>query len=439
MKTPSSLEAWVVGADMGYGHLRAVHPLRHIAHQGVIVVGKNDAADEDERRLWARLLSVYELFSRSRAIPVVGKPLFSLLDRLLRIPSYYPIRDLSRSTFQVELLASSIRKGLCRGLLEKIEQRRLPLVTSFYAPAVAADAAGYDRVYCIVCDADLNRVWVAKNPEESRITYFAPCGRAAQRLRSYGVPQERIFLTGFPLPQELLGPGLRTLRSDLLQRLVRLDPRGRFRAYHGRSVQHFLGKDLSRVTAEAPLTITYAVGGAGAQKEFGARLARSLSRRIASGEIRLNLVAGIRRDVFEYFDQVRTHAGSAAAGIHVLYDERVGRYFEQFNALLRRTDILWTKPSELSFYTALGIPIVMSPTLGSQEKFNRRWLEEIHAGTRQEHPDVADQWITDRLQDGFFAENAWSGFLKGRKLGTAKILEVLSTGSCTPGDTPLTR
>ena len=439
MPTPPSHSAWIVGADMGYGHMRAVHPLRHIAYQGVIVVGRNDAADEQERRLWARLLGVYEFFSRSRAIPVIGKSIFSLLDRLLHIPSYYPMRDLSRSTFQVELLASSIRKGLCRGMLEKIEQKRLPLVTSFYAPAVAADAAGHERVYCIICDADLNRVWVAKNPEESRINYFAPCGRVARRLKSYGVPEERIFLTGFPLPQELLGTGLRTLKSDLLHRLVRLDPRGRFRAYHGRSVQHFLGKDLAKITSTEPLTITYSVGGAGAQKEFGGRLARSLHRRIASGEIRLNLVAGSRRDVMEYFESVRAGSGNAAAGIHVLYDDRIGRYFEKFNALLRETDILWTKPSELSFYTALGIPIVMSPTLGSQEKFNRRWLEELHAGTRQENPDYADQWITDRLLDGFFAENAWSGFLKGRKLGTVKILEVLSTGSCTAGDSPLTR
>jgi hypothetical protein len=424
---------------MGYGHMRAVYPLRHIAHGGVLVVGRNDAADEIERRLWARLLGGYEFFSRSRAVPVVGKSIFSLLDRMLRIPSFYPIRDLSHSTFQVELLASSIRKGLCRGMLERIDQKQLPLVTSFYAPAVAADAAGLERIYCIICDADLNRVWVAKNPEESRINYFAPCGRAARRLKSYGVPEERIFLTGFPLPQELLGSGLRTLKADLLRRLARLDPRGRFRAYHGRSVQHFLGRDLAQVTAGDPLTITYAVGGAGAQREIGASLARSFRRRIESGDVRLNLVAGSRRDVMEYFEGVRKSAGSAAAGIHVLYDNRIGRYFDQFNSVLRTTDILWTKPSELSFYAALGIPVVMSPTLGSQEKFNRRWLEDIHAGTRQENPEYADQWIMDRLQDGFLAENAWAGFLKARKLGTAKILEVLSTGAFKAGDSPLNR
>ena len=34
-------------------------------------------------------------------------------------------------------------------------------------------------------------------------------------------------------------------------------------------------------------------------------------------------------------------------------------YFNQFNRWLRDTDILWTKPSELVFYCALGIPILL--------------------------------------------------------------------------------
>ena len=46
-----------------------------------------------------------------------------------------------------------------------------------------------------------------------------------RRLRQYGVPDERIFITGFPLPRENLGgPGMDTLRADLLARLGRLDP-----------------------------------------------------------------------------------------------------------------------------------------------------------------------------------------------------------------------
>ena len=99
-----------------------------------------------------------------------------------------------------------------------------------------------------------------------------------------------------------------------------------------------------------------------------------------------------------------------------------------FNEALHETDILWTKPSELSFYCALGIPIVMSPIIGSQEKFNRKWLREIQAAMKQEKPDYTDQWLNDLLNRGTLAESAWDGFLKARKLGTFKIFKVLEKG-----------
>jgi hypothetical protein len=439
MNAPNDIRAWVVSADMGYGHRRAVHPLRDIAEGDVLVVGKNDGALDPEKHLWARALGGYEFFSRARGIPVIGRPTFGILDALMKIPSPYPIRDLSSSTLQVELLASSVRKGLCSGMLSKIEQKHLPLVTSFYAPAVAADMAGHDSIFCIVCDADLNRVWVAKNPWESRINYLAPCGRAAQRLKAYGVSEERIFLTGFPLPTELTGADLEILKKDLGQRLVQLDPRNRFWKMHGRSVEHFLGEENCGRTRTRPLTITYAVGGAGAQKEFGGRLVRSLDRKLKNGSARVNLVAGVRREVKEYFDGVRDTSGHQEQAVRVVYSESMEQYFEEFNALMHDTDILWTKPSELSFYAALGIPIVMSPTIGSQEKFNRRWLREVQAGIPQENPDYVDQWLYDALDDGRLADAAWSGFLKARKLGTEKILTVLKTGVCPRGDSPLKR
>jgi hypothetical protein len=436
--TPQPL-AWVVSADMGYGHQRAAHPLRSIAHQGIIAVGRDDASSPSERGLWSRLLGVYETFSRARGMPVIGKPIFNILDSLLHIPSLYPIRDLSRSTFQVDLLASLVRQGLGRGLLARIGDTHLPLVTSYFAPAVAADMAGYDRIYCIICDADLNRVWVAKQPWESRINYFAPCGRAAQRLRAYGVPEERIFLTGFPLPQELLGDELATLKQDLSRRLVRLDPERKFQTLHAPSVKHFLGVDLRDMTADGPLTITYAVGGAGAQKEIGGKIAASLRGRLERGEVRLNLVAGVREEVRDYFLDVVRRLPSAAASVSVHYAATIPDYFETFNALLHTTDILWTKPSELSFYCALGIPVVMTPTIGSQEKFNRRWLFEVQAGMRQENPDYTDHWLRDAVRDGRMAEMAWDGFLKARKLGTQRIIEVLTTGRHQRADSPLER
>jgi hypothetical protein len=39
-------------------------------------------------------LNAYESFSRVRGIPLVGKPIFGIFDRLGHIPEFYPIRML---------------------------------------------------------------------------------------------------------------------------------------------------------------------------------------------------------------------------------------------------------------------------------------------------------------------------------------------------------
>ena len=431
------LSAWVVSADMGYGHQRAVFPLKDIAKDGLITVGRNDGSSKKEQKSWKRLLNTYESLSRSRGIPFIGKPIFAMFDALMHIPEFYPIRNLSRSTYQVNMLEASINNGLCDGIMQKISTKQLPLITSYFAPSIAADMRGYEPVFSIICDADINRVWVAKQPWESRINYFAPCGKAAQRLRSYGVPEERIFLTGFPLPLDLVGNNLATVKSDVGQRLCYLDPEKRFWTNHRQSVEHFLGKKNCTFRNRRTLTITFAVGGAGAQKEIGGRIAMSVKDKLRNGTMRLNLVAGTRPEVFFYFRGIKTEIGSD--NIRVLYAETLHEYFQQFNMTMRETDILWTKPSELSFYAGLGIPIIMTPPIGSQERFNRQWLYEIHAAAAQKDPDYTHQWLFEMLNDGRLADMAWSGFLKARKLGTAQIMEVLETGKMTRSNSPLER
>jgi len=436
----SSKKAWVVSANMGYGHQRAIYPLKSIAEESILTVGSDQATSANEAKLWKRVLGAYEFISRAKGIPVIGNPVFGVLDTFLRIPSYYPLRDLSKSTFQVDLLESSVNKGLCSAMLDKIRTKNLPLLTSFYAPAIAADMKGFSSVYCIICDADLNRVWVAKAPWESKIYYFAPCGKAAQRLRAYGVPNDRIYTTGFPLPVELLGDTkLSTLKINLQKRLIRLDPAKKFLARHGKNVEFFLG-DTSKLKVESSkLTIMYSVGGAGAQKEIGKKIAVSLKSRILNGQIKLILAAGIKSNIAEYFQDVKKNISANNDNIELIYADNLNDYFDQFNNALHSTDVLWTKPSELSFYCALGLPIIMTSPIGSQEKFNAKWLYEVQAGIKQENPDYTDQWLFDLLNKGRFAEAAWFGFLKARKLGTYKIIELINTGKITFEESPVMR
>jgi len=432
---------WVVSADMGYGHMRAVDPFRGQADGGVIAAGDNSLAEAGERKLWRRYLRLYESFSRAKGLPVIGKQLFGLLDSMLHIPSLYPIRDLADTTFQVDMLEAQLKKGLGASIVRAISTKHQPLLTSFYVAALVADKAGHSPINCIICDADLNRVWVAKDPYESNINYFAPCAKAAQRLRSYGVPEDRIYVTGFPLSDDLLGGReLSTLKRDLAIRLKVLDPSGRFHTLHGKSVEHFLGADVdSVVTRERVLTITYAVGGAGALKEIGVSLMRSLTRQLKDHSVRLNLVAGTRGEVRDWFIEQRDTILGAEANVHIIYEESLEDYFTSFNEVIRNTDILWTKPSELSFYAGLGLPIVMTPTIGSQEKFNRKWLLEIGAGMRQEKPEYANEWLVSLIESGRFADMAWLGFLRARKLGYHNICDVISQGAFVRSDNPLMR
>jgi hypothetical protein len=164
-----------------------------------------------------------------------------------------------------------------------------------------------------------------------------------------------------------------------------------------------------------------------------------LKGKLKSNEVKLNLIAGTKSNVRDYFLEVKKETGAGDESINIVYSEDMFTYFRLFNEVMRDTDILWTKPSELTFYSGLGIPIIIAPSIGSQEKFNAIWLREIGAGIKQLNPEYLNEWLFDYLNKGLLAEAAWSGFLKVRKLGTYKILEVLETGRIKREESPILR
>jgi hypothetical protein len=444
---PSILKGkfWLVSADMGYGHQRAIYPLKALSRGGSILNANiSPEASPKERRLWKEMLHTYEFMSKAGKLPVIGNLLSKILDSLLFIPSFYPFKDRSGSTIQVKYLKLSIRKGLCNGILEQVKNPDLPVITSFYAPAIAAEMAGHEYVYCIICDSDLSRVWVAEYASMSRIIYFATGTVSSQRLLSYGVPERNILITGFPLPEELLGDrSLNILKINLSRRLKNLDTNGVFYGLYKHSVNAFLKPDekteIRSDTRKKCITITYAVGGAGAQKEIGRQITRSLAKKINAGEVKLNLVAGTRIEIRDYFIKVKDKIATNSENVHIIWAKDNESYFDLFNQCLHNTDILWTKPSELSFYCALGIPIIMTSAIGPQEKCNQRWLREIGAGIKQQNPENTDQWLFDLIKKGRIAEAAWNGFLKARKYGTFNIIDFLKTGTFASSNDPLKR
>lgn len=411
----------MVAVNMGYGHQRTAYPLKQFAREKE-VINANDyqGIPEKDRAIWESSRKFYEFISNFKRIPLIGKTAFSLFDKLQQIPAFYPHRDLSKPSFSLKRIFSLIEKGWGKHLISKLESKgaKLSLITTFFTPAFMAEHFNYPgEIYSVICDADISRNWVALGPQKSRIKYFVPDSWVVNRLKLYGVKEENIFLTGYPLPTENIGTEkMEILKEDLRNRLLNLDPKKEYFKKYKILIEGSLGGLPEK--PNHPLTIMFAVGGAGAQKEIGARIARSLAPKIREGKARLILVAGIRKEVKEYFDFVSNNISDR---IEVLFAEKIEDCFREFNQKLRTTDILWTKPSELSFYTGLGLPIIIAPPVGSQEDFNKKWLLSLGSGTLQENPRYSHQWIFDYLNSGRLAEAAMQGFMEAEKLGTYKI------------------
>jgi hypothetical protein len=416
-------QAWVVAVDMGYGHQRAAYPFRDIAYEGIITANAGAMVDPAERKRWKILQSLYEGVSRFNKVPVIGPWLWRTYDRFQAISPHYPFRDLSKPTLGSIRLDRLMRQGFGSSVVEHTREREdLPLLTTFFAIALAADHTGRKDVYCIVTDTDVNRIWAAREPAKSRINYLAPTPLNRQRLMQYGVPAERIYFTGFPLPQEIVT----NAAEDLRRRIPVLDARGAFRHGYGRMMDAELGP--APAAEERPLSITFAVGGAGAQAELARDILQSLSGALREGRMRLNLVAGVRAEVEKYFRRTIGELGletELGLSIHLLREPTKDEYFAKFNQLLRETDVLWTKPSELCFYAALGIPLIMSSPLGAHEERNLATVLRLGAGQREEDPRAAAEWLTDWTNSGLLALNAFQGYFHMPRMGTQNIKRLL--------------
>lgn len=418
-------KAWVVAVDMGYGHQRTAYPLKDLAFGGKVINANNyDGIIKKDKRFWHITKSSYEFISRLRRIPIIGLSIFLFFDSFQKILGYYPKRDLSKSNFAGKQIFSFIKKGWGKDLIEKLKKNPLPLITTFFTPAFMAEQLHYPNdVYCIICDADIARAWVSLEPKKNTIKYLVPNTWARDRLKLYGIKPESIILTGYPLPKENLGgPNLETLKKDVAYRLLNLDPSGKYRKIYAPLIKSYLGQ--LPTLPNHPLTIMFSIGGAGAQKEIALNIVQSLMPKIKAKELRFIIAIGIREELASYFtDNIKEVPFDG--WLKILSNNNMQEYFSQFNHALRTTDILMTKPSELSFYAALGIPIIIEPSIGSQEDFNRRWLTHIGAGLLQENPKYTSEWIFDMLGGGDLAEAAMQGFVEIEKLGTYNIEKII--------------
>lgn len=417
----------VSSAHMGLGHLRAAHALHRFIQQELFIEG-SEHHTQKEQKLWDEFKNAYYTMSVMGKIPVIGPLLATLLDKMEHIPPYYPRRNLAAPTPAVLYLEHCIQhRGLSHSLVEFCSGRPVHAVNTFYATASALATHGAaEKNYLVICDTDINRVWVPKNAKKSHIHFCAPCEKAYRRLIAYGVEREHITVTGFPLPVENIGSANEheIVRSDTQTRIGRLD------------VNRKLYKELNNTalaytpaSQHNPITLLFAVGGAGAQVELTDFILKGLKHSLRDGVFNLNLSAGINPLIVKKF-----HAAIARNGltecvgktIRIIHHTDAMQFFDLFNQSLRSTDILITKPSELVFFAGLGIPFLCTPPVGPHETENLRWLQEHHAGTPIRHKlQYMSEWLTDMLEDGVFAGMARDAYYRLPKDGTRNITDLI--------------
>ncbi|MGZ6125050.1 MAG: DUF6938 domain-containing protein [Myxococcales bacterium] len=391
----------VAAIDMGYGHLRPAAALADELGTQVLEMDAPPLGKARDKEFWDGVRRLYEPLTRISQLPFVGVPARGLLNAITAIPPLAPGADLSGPTQGTRWLRRAGSSGVGRALAEHLRKTGGPLLATFYAAAVLAEMHGAERLHCVVTDSDVNRVWAPQDSKDTKIMYFAPTELTRQRLQSYGVPSSRIGVTGYPLPGELVGRGGEKRKANLDSRLARLGGKG-----------------------EAPL-IVFAIGGAGAQVPLARQLIAGMERQIRAGTLRLALVAGRRPEVATALTAaLSAHGLEGRPGVELLFDPDVFGYIRRFNALLARTDALWTKPSELIFFAGLGLPIVAAPPVGMHEVANLRWAADRGAALEQGDPAAAGEWLSAWVKDGVLAHAAEQG-MRLPHAGLYEIADVL--------------
>jgi hypothetical protein len=420
-KTNNGSGPKVIAVEMGYGHLRAAHNVAESFGTEVMRMDLPPVAGPAEAALWRAALLFYTSVSQACDSPFVGRTARAVLDLVTGIPPLPQNGRIEPPNLLAHLADRLTSSLLCQGLRAQVSKDPSCFIATYPVAAMAARHIRGARVFCLVTDTDLNRAWVPPDPADACIDFLAPVPRVVDRLRSFGVPETRIHLTGFPLPARLVDQAY----SSLARRLHRLDPKRAFLDSAGPGV---VKHDWDQAPAEqTPITLTFAVGGAGGQTHYVGQILHSMRERILRGEFQINLVAGTRADVARIFGRMLQSSGLpiSQGGVKILSAHEPREYFRKFEDCLADTDILWTKPSELVFYAALGLPILLAPPVGGQEYANRDWILSHDAGIDMGEPSRLDEKLQKWLSEGKLAHIASNAYSRLDRNGLQRILGIV--------------
>ena len=173
----------------------------------------------------------------------------------------------------------------------------------------------------------------------------------------------------------------------------------------------------ARTESGAPVRYLITVGGAGAQRELIAATINHIARYVEAGQAALLVNVGDHRDVwdglvrdcpilgaatchFDNFEEVAAFSEAAldgtVEGVHAFYDSDIFGAVYATNLLMRASDIVITKPSELAYYP---VPKLMIKHVGGHEVWGAIRAAELGDGTYEMETTAEVCAMIDAFQD----------------------------------------
>ena len=347
---------------MGYGHYRISAAIASAANALGFVpywLDLNAYPDSTATKLISRQNDLYSLGSR-----------ISQRSKLFNSLVWEPINS---EGFRKLTYNASDQK--CSELMEPLLRhlpKNVPYIATHAWPAQAAVHAGFERVVNVIPDNWPMALHLAEGSIHTVQTPSAYLGykmlRGMDKKRVLKpMPEGSLFYTGHYVDHEMVV----NIESDCAARLERLRT-GAARRY------------------------LLSVGGAGAQQKLFEDVIRALIPQVEAGEAALLINVGDHRKVWDsivshipLLGDATAHFNDYAAakafieadefaGIQVFCDEDIFAAVYLTNLLLRKCDVLLTKPSELSFYP---VPKIMLRRVGGHEAWGAVRSAEVGEGT----------------------------------------------------------
>jgi len=381
----SDPNALVVGnIRMGFGHYRISMAIASAAR----AMGKNpywfdlhSFKDTTGGKIIAHLNSLYSLGSRlSQKYALFN----SLYWEPLNSEGFRKLSYNAADQKTAELMATPC----------KLLPKKVPYVATHVWPAQAAIHSGMERVVNVIPDnwpmalhLSEGAIHCVQSPS-AWFGYKTLRGMAGKSLPRFMDPGSLIY-TGHYIDHELVA----NLEQDTAQR-------------------------MNRISTLKPLRILLSVGGAGAQRELYARLIRTLLPLEKRGKAAIFINVGDHQSVLEgllsdipelqgaskhidTWNDTRAFAEKAltetVTGIHIFMHSDIFQAVYTTNILMRASDLLVTKPSELAFYP---VPKLLVRRVGGHEAWGAIRSAELGDGTFEcSDPKEAEAMLKFLVED----------------------------------------